>query len=146
MIGATFMNPKLITDIKPAAKPLKMVTNAGTKSMTHEATVKGFNEKAYFDKDQLANILGFSNLVDKFRIVYDSWEEDAFKLHTQDGIVKFHRTPEGLYAFDPTACDIESLNCLVRTVAEKSGAKRGLPVPLLPGTSSTHGLLSCGLI
>jgi hypothetical protein len=49
-IGATFMNPKLVTDtIKPAEKPLKMATKSGTKSMTQEATMKGFNEKAYFD-------------------------------------------------------------------------------------------------
>ena len=55
-----FYEPKPVTDIKPAKKLLKMATNAGMKQMNfEEVKVKGFGlEKAYFDRDQIANILG----------------------------------------------------------------------------------------
>ena len=40
-------------------------------------------------------------MADKHRIQYDSAKEDAFLVHTEDGIHKFKRTPEGLYAYKP---------------------------------------------
>ena len=51
----------------------------------------------------MTNIFGFADLVDKHRIVYDSHVEDAFKVHTDNGIVKFARTDEGLYVYKPTS-------------------------------------------
>ena len=41
-------------------------------------------------------------MVDKYRITYDSNKEDAFSVHLEDGVVKFTRTNEGLYAYKPT--------------------------------------------
>ena len=43
------------------------------------------------------NIFGFADLVDKHRITYDSAKEDAFLIHMPEKIVKFKRSPEGLY-------------------------------------------------
>jgi hypothetical protein len=54
---------------------------------------------------QLANIYGFSHLVDADAtnyITYDSRVEDAFMVHRSSGtVVKFPRTADGLYAFKP---------------------------------------------
>jgi hypothetical protein len=50
----------------------------------------------------LASIFGLASAIKKYRVTYDSDKEDAFLMHTKDGIVKFERTPEGLYAFKPT--------------------------------------------
>jgi hypothetical protein len=43
-------------------------------------------------------------MADKDRITYeDSDQEDAFLVHSNSGIIKFERTPDGLYVYKPTA-------------------------------------------
>ncbi|MGC8547339.1 MAG: hypothetical protein ACP5MU_06790 [Thermoplasmata archaeon] len=100
-IGATFMNPDLVTDIKMAKQPINMTTNAGEKIIGFEGQVKGFG-KVYYDPTMMANIFGLSEMVDRCRVTFDSDVEDAFVVHVKDGKIKFSRTPEGLYAYKPT--------------------------------------------
>ena len=69
-IGATVMNPDLVTNIRPSEKPLLMSTNAGTKRLSLDAGVDGFGV-AKFDNEQLANIFGFLHMVEKYSITYD---------------------------------------------------------------------------
>jgi hypothetical protein len=97
-IGATFMSPKLLTDITTTGKPLEMVTNAGTKQMSKTGVIKGFG-KAWFDPSQVANIFGFAKLEDQCQITYDSSVDSAF--HTNNRIVKFTRNKDGLYVYRP---------------------------------------------
>jgi hypothetical protein len=78
-----------------------MTTNAGNKMIGLEATVPGYG-RTWFDRNQIANIYGFSHMVDEHRITYDSKKEDAFMVHTNEGIIKFARTPDGLYAYEPS--------------------------------------------
>ena len=101
-IPATFMNPELITDIHCSKKPLKMSTNAGTKTIALKGTVPGFGE-AWYDNSMMANIYSFAALKDKvLKVTYDSTKEDAFLVHTQNnGVVKFERMHNGLYGFKP---------------------------------------------
>jgi hypothetical protein len=42
-------------------------------------------------------------MADQHRITYDSGQEDAFLVHSDSGIIKFERTPDGLYIYKPTA-------------------------------------------
>ena len=42
-------------------------------------------------------------MADKHCIPYDSDTEDAFIVHSHSGIIKFERTPDGLYVYRPTA-------------------------------------------
>jgi hypothetical protein len=100
-IGATIMNPKMMSNIKPVAKPLIMVTNAGSKKLLKKGDINGFGE-AWYDPDQVANIFGFAKLEDQYRITYDSSVEKAFNVHTNDGIVKFERNTDGLYTYRPS--------------------------------------------
>ena len=79
-----------------------MQANAGSKVVMLEADVAGIGT-AYYDPTQVANIFGFAHMADKYRVTYDSSVEDAFLVHTNDGIIKFDRTPEGLYVLKPTA-------------------------------------------
>ena len=100
-LGATFMNPG-VRGIKASKTPIKMSTNAGVKLLTSEGEVPGFG-MAWFDPTQMANIFGFSKLVDKHRVTYDSALEDAFIVHFDNGrTLKFKRTPQGLYSYHPT--------------------------------------------
>ena len=75
-----------------------MRTNARSKESNQQATVPGFGN-VWFHKDAIANIFGFGDLVNKYRITYDSEKEDAFLVHMEHKTVKFTRTPEGLYQF-----------------------------------------------
>ncbi len=100
-IGATIMNPDLLTGLRTSKKKLRMSTNAGTKEMNLVGDVIGFGE-AWYDPDMLTNIFSFSKMADKHRVVYDSAKEDAILVHTDTGVIKFKRTPEGLYAYKPS--------------------------------------------
>ena len=77
-----------------------MMTNAGTKVLTTEADILNFG-KAMVDKTQSANVLGFSHLVENFKVTYDSEVEDAFVVHTKWGPIKFVNK-EGLYIYKPS--------------------------------------------
>jgi hypothetical protein len=100
-IGATVTNPQMLTGLKPSKTTLRMQTNAGTKDLNLVGNVTGFGE-AWYDPDMLTNIFSFSKMADKYRVVYDSAQEDAILVHTDDGVIKFSRTPEGLYAYKPS--------------------------------------------
>ena len=100
-IEATVMNPDLITDIKVTNKPITMTTNGGNKQLTLEGTIEGYG-RAYYDQDQIANIFGFSHMVDNMeRVTYDSAIEDAFNIYTKEGKhLKFTRNNR-LYTYKP---------------------------------------------
>ena len=85
-IKGTFANPDMVEGIKISKKPIGMTTNAGRKVMNLEGQIKNFGT-VYVDSTQMANIFGFSHLADKHRITYDSEKEDAFFVHTDDGII-----------------------------------------------------------
>ena len=76
-----------------------MTTNAGTKILTTEADILSFG-KAMVDTTQSANVLGFSHLVENFKVTYDSGIEDAFIVHTKWGPLKFVNK-ERLYVYEP---------------------------------------------
>ena len=99
-IGATIMNPNFVKNIRESTTPVTMSTNAGTKTMGMDADIEGFGT-AKFDPDQMANIFGFSHMVDQYRITYDSDAEDAFVVHTRHGPKKFARR-ERLYCYTPS--------------------------------------------
>ena len=65
-----------------------------------DGDVKGFGVAKY-DPTHMANIMGFSHMADKYHVTYDSRKEDAFLIHTDQGIIKFFR--EGrLYTYEPS--------------------------------------------
>ena len=99
-IPATVMNQDLVKNIKPAYSPLHMKTNAGSKVINLKGDIPNFGS-AWFDPEQIANIFGLSKMTDKYRVTFDSAKEDAFLVHTDKAIIKFARTPEGLYAYKP---------------------------------------------
>ena len=93
-----FANPELVEGIRKSKSTLEMATNAGTRLTNQEANVPGFGT-VWYDEGAIANIFSFAELVDKHRITFDSSVENAFLVHQPDKIVKFERTPEGLYTY-----------------------------------------------
>ena len=94
------MNDALVTNRRPAKQRTMMSTNAGSSIMKEDSDIPGICV-AKFDEKFLANIFGFSHMSDKYRITYDNEKEDAFIVHTPEGVKKFVR--EGrLYVFVPS--------------------------------------------
>ena len=102
ILSATFMNPGLVTNIRVNNKPITMQTNDGYIKIVLEGQVVD-QIKARFGLSHIANIFGFIHMTDKYRSTYNSDKEDAFIMHTYNGIIKFRRTPEGLYSYKQSA-------------------------------------------
>jgi hypothetical protein len=100
-----FNNPQLVNNIKIAPSPIKVGTNNGSKSLNLTAQSRGRNSTVWFDNTAPTNTYSLAALKkDKTvnKIVFDSSKEDAFIVHLKNGRkVKFHCTPEGLYAYGP---------------------------------------------
>ena len=67
-----------------------MQTNAGSTRIDLEGNFFGLGVM-YWDEDLKVNIVRFADLITQYRITYDSEVEDAFYVHTDNGIIKFVR-------------------------------------------------------
>ena len=54
-----------------------------------------------YDKDQIANILRFLHMSDKYRITYNNKVDDACHVHTKNGVIRFVRDGR-LYTYEPS--------------------------------------------
>ena len=94
------MNPDLVNNIKVRKNPITMQNNAGSRKIVLKGQV-GDKIKARFDPGHITNMFGFTRMTDKYEITYDSDKEDTFIMQTNNGIIKFSITPEGLYVYKP---------------------------------------------
>ena len=97
---ATVTNKNLCTNPRKSEIPVLMKTNAGTRRLDTDVDIPGMSD-AKFDSHQIANIFGFSHMVDKYRITFDSAKEDAFTVYMPERKVKFERDGR-LYSYTPT--------------------------------------------
>ena len=54
--------------------------------------------KVCYDDKGVANIFSLTNLVNKYRLTYNSYKYDDFTAHANIGIIKFRRNRQGIYA------------------------------------------------
>ena len=73
--------------------------------------------KVWYDDKGVANIFPLTNLVNKYRLTYNSYKYDDFTAHANIGITKFRRNRQGVYAFKPK-CTTENSNVFI--VVEKN--------------------------
>ena len=102
-------------DIRTSSDILHLQTNAGSKTGHQKARVPDYGE-VWYDKDAIANIFALSNLVNKYRVTFDSEQENAFHVFTKNEVMKFTTNNQGLYVFKPDYST--ATNNLVATVAE----------------------------
>ena len=57
--------------------------------------VPDYGKVWYYDKS-IANIFSLTNLVDKYRVSYESHKYDTFTVHANLGIIKFRINKQGL--------------------------------------------------
>ena len=58
--------------------------------------------QVWYDNNSIANIFSLTNLVNKYRVTYDSHQYDAFTVHTNIWIIKFIINKQVLYVFNTT--------------------------------------------
>jgi hypothetical protein len=66
------------------------------------AEVADFGDmQVYVNEDGIANVLSLFHLGQTYRITYDSHNRiDVFQVHTPQGVVELHPTPNGLHIVD----------------------------------------------
>ena len=109
-----FCNQSILTNVTKQKKTLNLHTNGGV-LVTNEMGKLPKYGKVWYSKDAITNILSLHNAGKKFRITYDSWKGDTFKLHLdEDRVINFDASENGIYQYDNTNDDF----CFVETVAE----------------------------
>ena len=101
---STFRDEGLVVNKRKSSKGIVMSTNAGEKIIDQQAELPGYGT-VWVQSGGIANIFGMADMLAKnHSIQYDSNKEDAFlvKNKTTGVMVKFSRSPEGLYIYQPT--------------------------------------------
>ena len=96
-----FCNPAMVSNIRGAPHNLNLTTSAGQTLIKQEADVRNYG-RVWFDRDGIANIFALANMVRRYRVTFDSAQEDAFLVHTKPNITKFVKDPvTNLYVHRP---------------------------------------------
>ena len=90
------LNPDFVSEYKTVKEPLQLVTNGSILTTYNKTQVSGFRE-VWYDDNAIINIFSFSEIEDKYRIIYDSAIKKAFKVYLPNKIIKFRRSDKGLY-------------------------------------------------
>ena len=96
----------MTTRVFQSKSTLSLATNAGTMETHEKAEMSnslGLPDygHTWFDEDAMTNVLSLANMVKKYRVTFDSWEENAFIVHVPQGPLKFSITEDNLYALNP---------------------------------------------
>ena len=123
-----FCNPKLVSGITKTSNKMKLQSNGGTMMVSHKATVAGYNHKVWYSKHAITNIIALSNLIQQYRVTYDS-NDQMFVVHREDHNMfnmEFKMHESGLHYYDPS----DKAYVFVSTV---SGNKEGFSQRQLKG-------------
>ena len=95
-----FCNKNLVEKIRKVDEQLELATNGGQLCTNLKATVPGYGE-VWFHPNAITNIFSFAEIEDKHHITYNSKSEKAFIVHLPNKQVKFKRSSNGLYYYNP---------------------------------------------
>jgi hypothetical protein len=95
-----FCNKNYVEIVWEVKEQLELATNGGILRTNKKTFVKGFGD-VWFHSGAITNIFSFAELEEKNPITYNSKKECAFIVHLLDKDVKFVRSPNGLYYFNP---------------------------------------------
>jgi hypothetical protein len=97
---SVFKNRRLLSDIQPSKKKLRVHTNGGVQMYAQVGTIRNFGD-VRFNADSLTNILSMAAVRKVCRITMDTSVEAAMNVHRKDGtIMKFREYTSGLYYYD----------------------------------------------
>ena len=78
-----FYNSDLVENITKTGKIMKVQDNGGTLAVTHKATVPGYTQYVWFNKDAITNKISLKNLINKYQVTYDIIDQ-IFVVHRED--------------------------------------------------------------
>eukprot|EP00980_Cylindrotheca_fusiformis_P021291 scaffold8197_cov70-Cylindrotheca_fusiformis.AAC.1 len=110
-------NEKLVDNVRFTKDKIELNTNAGSKIIDEICDVDNIGT-IRFNKEGIANILGLCDLKKKYRVTLDTAKEDAFCVHTEDGVIRFSADKSGLYTYDPRQATKKTQSSHVATVKE----------------------------
>ena len=150
-----FKNPKYLSDIRRASRPLKVNCNAGA-IVAEEVGTFGSLE-VWNMPEGIANIFSMPELEKKYRITYDSWE-GYYIVHTERGQVRFNKDEQGLPYIDLNNSSAKAATELIQTVRgnyegytkkevlQAKEARRGQGMIGSPSESDYKAMVSSNLI
>jgi hypothetical protein len=77
----------LVRDISEKCKVLKVLSRGGVNEIDQECTLPGYQSRVWFDSNWVANIIGLRNLIQHFKVTYDSYGDNCFHVWKDDAIV-----------------------------------------------------------
>jgi hypothetical protein len=77
-----FCNAALVSKISKSISNMQLKSNGGTMVVTRKATMEGYNKTVWFITRAITNIIALSNLIDKYRVTYDS-DDLMFVMHRE---------------------------------------------------------------
>jgi hypothetical protein len=75
-----FCNTALVSKISKSRSSMRLKINGGTMVVTQKTTMEGYNKTVWFSTRAIKNIIALCNLIDKYRLTYDS-DDLMFVVH-----------------------------------------------------------------
>ena len=91
-----FCNEDLLTKIHWKENGIALYTNAGNINVNRQGYLEGYGW-VWFDNRAITNILCMNNVKKRFKITYNSEQDDIFHVHKEDRIIDFVSSDNGLY-------------------------------------------------
>ena len=98
-----FCNPQLVHKIHRSKHSMKLQSNGGTMTVRHKAKIRNYLHDVWFDKHAITNIIALSNLIQQYRVTYDS-DDKMFVVHREEigkRSMHFKMHSSGLHYYDP---------------------------------------------
>jgi hypothetical protein len=77
-----FCNSALVSKTCKSTTSMRLKSNGGTMVVTWKATMPGYNKDVWFSTRAITNIIALSNLIQKYRVTYDS-DNKMFVVHRE---------------------------------------------------------------
>jgi hypothetical protein len=98
-----FYNATLVSKISKLKSSMRLKSKSCTMVVTRKATMKGYNKTVWFSTRGISNIITLRNLIDQYRITYDS-DDLMFVVHRESESkpnMEFRMHNSGLHYYAP---------------------------------------------
>ena len=95
-----FVNPNITTNRQILDIIMNFLTNEGSKIVYEVGEINGSGQTKFYP-DMIANVLSQNKITKKYRVTFDSGDQNDFRVHIGDHIVKVIDNDAGIYFNQP---------------------------------------------